>query len=54
MRMAIDATRAHDNLDRPERWERRYKYKSRDRHDLVLHTESESLQRVRTVRRAHE
>ena len=41
MRMAIDATRAHDNLDRPERWERRYKYKSRDRHDLVLHTHAE-------------
>ena len=41
MRMAIDATRAHDNLDRPERWERRYKYKSRDRHDLVLiHTQT--------------
>lgn len=38
MRMAIDATRAHDNLDRPERWERRYKYKSRDRHDLVFDT----------------
>ena len=38
MRMAIDATRAHDNLDRPERWERRYKYKSRDRHDLAYYT----------------
>ena len=43
MRMAIDATRAHDNLDRPERWERRYKYKSRDRHDLVLHTQSQRV-----------
>ena len=38
MRMAIDATRAHDNLDRPERWERRYKYKSRDRHDFGYYT----------------
>ena len=45
MRMAIDATRAHDNLDRPERWERRYKYKSRDRHDLVLHTQSQRVYR---------